>query len=243
MPKKNLAIIGGSSLISHAAECVRNSRIINRTVVSTDSEEIAEHAMSLGLEVPFLRPVELSGDEVTDWPVFYHCLQWLKDNEGYMPDIVVHLRVTSPFAFKSVSRGPGGVSANWIYLRREDVIDKVVAMLKEKEDLDFVRTVEPVRDTPYKMWRLEGYRLIPFVNSDEAEIYNMPRQMIPPIYLQNGYVDAARYRTIMEKKSMNGDKIGAYILDCDYMVDIDRYSDIELGELLYGEIIGGRRDR
>lgn len=237
IPKKNLTPIAGRSLFYHASECVKKSKSIQRTIVSTDSEEIAIHARSLGLETPFLRPAELAKDDTTDWPTFYHCLQWLRNIEGYVPEIVVHLRVTSPFAFKRVRNGPGGISANWVYIPRETVIDDVVMMLKEKEELDSVRSVELVRDTPYKMWRIEEDCLVPILNVDVKEIYNLPRQKIPPVYLQNGYVDVTRYHTIMEKRSMNGDKIGAYILDCDYLVDIDQYSDIDMGELLYQHIM------
>jgi len=237
VPKKNMAEIGGRSLICHAAECVKNSKAVKRTIVSTDSGEIAVEARSLGLEVPFVRPAELATDETMDWPVFYHCLKWLKDNENYTPEIIVHLRVTSPFAFKMVGSDPGDFRHNWVSVKREEVIDKTVAMLAKMPDVDSVRTIELVRDTPYKMWHLEDGRIVPFIKTAEKEIYNQPRQKIPPAYLQNGYVDVARYKTIMEKKSMNGDNIGGYVLDCDYFIDIDRYADIELGDLIYRQLM------
>lgn len=239
LPKKNLVAMAGRSLFSYAAECVRNSKEIDRTVVSTDSDEIAAHARALGLEVPFLRPADLAMDDTPDWPVFHHCLQWLKDHDGYTPEIVVHLRVTSPWAFKRTRNGPGGLAANWSAVPRETVIDAAVAMIKANEELDSVRSVQLVRHTPYKMWRIEGHRLTPLLDVDVSEIYNQPRQKVPPVYLQNGYVDAARYRTVMEAKSMNGRKIGAYVVDCDHLVDIDRYSDVEIGERLYQEIVKG----
>ncbi|OGL15628.1 MAG: hypothetical protein A3K12_13495 [Candidatus Rokubacteria bacterium RIFCSPLOWO2_12_FULL_71_19] len=239
LPKKNLVTIAGRSLFSLAAECVKNSQEIDRTVVSTDSGEIAAHARALGLEVPFLRPADLAMDDTPDWPVFHHCLQWLKDHEGYAPEIVVHLRVTSPWAFKRTRNGPGGLAANWTAVPRERVVDAAVAMLKANEDLDSVRSVELVRDTPYKMWRIEGHRLMPLLDVGVSEIYNVPRQKLPPVYLQNGYVDAARHHTVMEAKSMSGRTIGAYVVDCDHLVDIDGYADVDIGERLYQEIVKG----
>ncbi|MBL7070831.1 MAG: acylneuraminate cytidylyltransferase family protein [Candidatus Omnitrophica bacterium] len=237
VPKKNLVEIGGKSLLYYAAECVKNSKVIERTVLSTDSGEIAAQARSLGLEVPFMRSAELATDETTDWPVFNHCMEWLKDNDRYVPDIVVHLRVTSPFAFKMHGGPTGDFSRNWICVKREEIIDGVVNMLAERPELDSVRTVELVRSTPYKMWRMEGGVIKPVIRTSEKEIYNQPRQKIPPAYLQNGYVDAARYSTIMRKKSMNGETIGGYVLDCDYFVDIDGYADIELGDLIYRQLM------
>lgn len=237
VPKKNLTTIGGRTLLYYAAECIKKSRSITRTVVSTDSEEIAEQVRELGLEVPFLRPSELAQDDTTDWPVFHHCLHWLGDNQGYTPDLVVHLRVTSPFAFKRLEQSKNSFPENWIYIEREKIIDDAVDMLKERSEFDSVRTVGLVRDTPYKMWRIEDGILKIFVHSDVKEIYNQPRQNIPPVYLQNGYIDVTRYNTIMNKKSMCGNVIGAYVLECDYLVDIDQYEDIELGELLYNLIM------
>jgi len=238
--KKNLTQIGNSTLFYYAAECIKESEMINRTIVSTDSNEIADHARILGLEVPFLRPSELAGDDVTDWPVFMHSLQWLEKNEGYRPDIIVHLRVTSPFAFKRIDSSKSNFPENWAYIKREQIIDKMIPMLVENPEMDSIRTVELVRDTPYKMWKIENGILKPFIQSDIKEIYNQPRQKIPPAYLQNGYVDVTRYNTIVKKKSMNGDIIGSSILDCDYFVDIDQYSDIELGELMFQQIIMGK---
>lgn len=239
LPRKNLVTMAGRSLFSYAAECVRNSREIDRTVVSTDSDEIAAHARALGMEVPFLRPADLAMDDTPDWPVFHHCLQWLKDHEGYTPEIVVHLRVTSPWAFKRTGHGPGGLAANWSPVPRETVVDAGVAMLEADEELDSVRSVELVRGTPYKMWRIEGRRLVPLLGVEVSEIYNVPRQKLPPVYLQNGYVDAVRCRTVMEARSMTGRTIGAYVVDCDHLVDIDGYADVEIGERLYQEIVKG----
>ena len=98
-----------------------------------------------------------------------------------------------------------------------------------------MRTVELVHDTPYKMWNYEDGRLVPLFN--EKEIYNRPRQKLPKVYLQNGYADVTWYKTILEKNSMTGDKIGGYVLNCDYFIDIDSYADVEIGELIYGKIL------
>ena len=238
-PGKNLAKVGGKSLFEHAASVLNKTKTVNRIIVSTDSEKIAEHAQTIGLEVPFMRPAELAEDAVTDCPVFQHALSWLKNTDNYIPDIIVQVAIVAPFAFKRNQEGTGNMSSTWNYIPRDTIIDQVVSMLSEKKGLDSVRTVHIQRETPYTMWKFDGDQIHPFIDTMAEEIYNMPRQKHPPVYLQNGYAIASRYQTIMEKNSMHGEAIGGYVVDCDYFVDIDHYEDIELAELLYQQIMKG----
>ena len=88
----------------------RKSKYINRIIVSTEDDEIAQIARELGAEVPFVQsPVELALDDVLDLPVFQHCLRWLQENEGYTPDLVVHLRPTAPL--RTVSHIDGAMNS------------------------------------------------------------------------------------------------------------------------------------
>ena len=106
-----------------------------RVVVSTDDEEIASVARECGAEVPFLRPAELAQDNSLDLPVFEHALKWLKENEGYRPDVVVQLRPTSP-------------------IRPCDCVDNAISILLEHPRADCVRGVVPAGQNPHKMWRI-----------------------------------------------------------------------------------------
>jgi Trk K+ transport system NAD-binding subunit len=72
------------------------ARLVDRVVVSTDDDEIAAVARDCGAEVPFIRPAELAEDTTPDLPVFQHALAWLREHEGWVPEIVVQLRPTSP---------------------------------------------------------------------------------------------------------------------------------------------------
>jgi N-acylneuraminate cytidylyltransferase len=98
--------------------------------VSTDDAEIAQVAREHGAEVPFLRPRELAQDDTPDLPVFRHALMWFDEHEAWQPELVVHLRPTSP-------------------LRRPDDIDRAVAMLDEHADADSVRAVAEPLENPY----------------------------------------------------------------------------------------------
>ena len=62
IPRKNIADICGKPLIAYAIEVALNTPEISTVFVSTDDNEIAEIAKSLGAEVPFLRPAYLADD-------------------------------------------------------------------------------------------------------------------------------------------------------------------------------------
>lgn len=213
VPKKNIRLLVGKPLITYTIEEAKKSKYIDRIIVSTDDEEIARVAKQLGAEVPFLRPKELAEDNAPDLLVLKHALTWLEKNEGYRPEIIVHLRPTAP-------------------LRRVEHIDKGIEMLLNS-DADSVRSVCLSPKHPNKMWRIgEGY-LIPFLPEARVEeSYNLPRQRLPPVYIQNGSVDVTRRSTIFEKNSMTGDMTKAFIMEENESVNINTLIDFELAEIL-----------
>ena len=206
IPRKNIKSFAGYPLIAYSIAAGLQSELTTRVIVSTDDEEIAEVARAWGAETPFLRPAEFAADNTTDLPVFRHAVQWLKDNEGYEPDIVLQLRPTSP--------------ARPIHL-----VDDAVRLLMEHPEADSVRGVVPSGENPHKMWRLDpesGYMhgLLKVDGIDEP--YNAPRQKLPVIYWQTGHIDAIRpERTFMAGDSMSGKNILPLFLDPDFTIDID----------------------
>ena len=96
IPEKNLRKVGGRSLIEHSARTAAALSWIDRTVLSTDDEKIAEEGRSCGLEAPFLRPAELAGDFSPTVEAWRHA--WLASEEHYSCrfDISVLLQPTTP---------------------------------------------------------------------------------------------------------------------------------------------------
>jgi CMP-N-acetylneuraminic acid synthetase len=189
--------------IAHAL----SAKAVTRTIISTDSPEYAAIARQYGAEAPFLRPPEISGDMATDLEAFQHALNWLKENEGYLPDVCVHLRPTHP-------------------VRNPADIDRMVGILAGNPELDSVRSVAPAPETPFKMWFREPTGLLrPVVECDVPEAYNQPRQRLPQTYLQNASIDVVRARVILEQNSMTGRRIFGYVMDANY--DIDEEAQLE----------------
>ena len=97
VPHKNIYKLGGYPLIAYTIQVALDASSVTRAVVSTDDKQIAGIAKSFGAEVPFLRPTALSGDDSTDNGFFLHMINWFLEHEGFVPDLIVHLRPTSPF--------------------------------------------------------------------------------------------------------------------------------------------------
>jgi YrbI family 3-deoxy-D-manno-octulosonate 8-phosphate phosphatase len=212
LPRKNIRRLHGHPLAAYSIASGLAARSVSRVIMSTDDEEIADIARQYGAEVPFMRPAELASDTAPDYPLFDHALTWLRENENYVPDIVVQLRPTTPF-------------------RPKGMIDEAVAILQSDPAADCVRGVTIPKQTPYKMWRpgANGY-ILPLIDTDFVEPYNMPRQKLPTAYFQTGHVDVIRTTTITQKKSLTGDLVRPIMLDPNYSVDIDTLADFELAE-------------
>lgn len=218
LPRKNLFEFLGRPLIAWSIDAGRHAKLVSRTIVSTDSEEIAAVAVDAGGEVPFLRPEELAGDLVRDLPVFEHALAWLKRSEGYVPDYVVQLRPTSPV------RPPG-------------LIDDGIQRLVEAPDAHSLRVVCEPANNPYKMWRIEGGLLVPLVSSGIPEQYNQPRQVLPAAYWQIGVLDVIRTRTITEMGSMSGVRIVPMVVESTMAADIDDLASLKRAEELARRLV------
>lgn len=214
IPRKNIIPVAGKPLIAYTIMEATKSRYIDRVIVSTDDEEIVEISKKYGADVPFLRPKRLARDKTPDLPVFLHTLKWLKRNQNYIPNLIVHLRPTSP-------------------LRKAEHIDDAIDILKNNKNADSIRGVCIPYQTPFKMWRITGRYMKPLLKFKKLkELYNTPRQLLPLVYWQNGHIEVTRYDTITKKHSMTGDRILPYVMDPEYSIDIDSELNIKLTEII-----------
>ncbi len=201
---KNIRLINNKPMMAYSIEHALNSKLINRVIVSTDSEEYAEIARQYGAEVPFIRPAEYATDTALDIDVFRHALSFLKETEGYEADIVVQLRPTYPY------RDPAD-------------IDAMIQLMIDDLQTDAVRSVMLNEVVPHKMWYMADDNQITPILTDIPEAYNMPRQQLPKTYYQNGNVDVLRPANIFEMNSMTGKKIKGY--EMKEMYDVDTEAD------------------
>ncbi len=212
LPRKNIKSLDGYPLIGYSIAAALNAKLVNRTVVTTDDPEIGDLAKELGAEVPFLRPAEFALDDTRDLPVFQHALKWFSEQEDYYPDIVVQLRPTSPF-------------------RPPELIDEAIQVLLNNTGATSVRGVVPSKQNPFKMWTIEpDGNMVPLLETEFEEPFNMPRQELPPTFWQTGHVDVIKAETIING-SMSGLEVYAYQIDPQFSVDLDNLLDWQRAEM------------
>jgi len=220
VPNKNIRLINDKPMLAYSIEHALKSKMINRVILSTDSEEYARIGREYGAETPFIRPAEYATDTALDIDVFYHCLTYLKEKENYEADIVVQLRPTYP-------------------IREVTDIDTMIEMLIQNPDADSVRSMSLAKEIPYKMWKKDLNGEIHPVVSEIKECYNMPRQQLPTAYYQNACIDVVRGAVILNQKSMSGNKILGYEMKDNYDIDTEEEMKIAHDRLNIGQ--GGRR--
>jgi CMP-N,N'-diacetyllegionaminic acid synthase len=217
IPRKNLATVAGLPLIVHSIRHAIEAACIDRIIVSTDDPEIAGEARAAGAEVPFMRPSELAGDEVLDLPVFDHSVKWLEENEGEIPDAIVHLRPTTPY-------------------RRVEWLQDAVELLRRNSQATSVRSVSPPKQHPYRMFRIGPSDFLePIMIAEHPSPHVLRRQDLPSLLYYNCVVDVTRASTLKEHRSMTGPRILPYIMNSDDVIDIDTKGDLAVAEILMGQ--------
>ncbi|TSC74748.1 MAG: N-acylneuraminate cytidylyltransferase [Parcubacteria group bacterium Gr01-1014_44] len=214
LPKKNIRLLGGKPLISHSIEVALQSKLIDRVVVSTDSEEIAAVAKAAGAEVPFLRPAELAQDLTPNAPVVEHCLTWLKEHENYSPDLIVFLYPTGPF-------------------RTVEEIEEAINILENHPEADSLRSMVEPHHSPYKMWKPQGDYVRPFVENFDGpkDFHTSARQLLPKVYKSTPDIHVFKVAMFWDKKSTIGEVVLPYYLKRP-TIDIDHQLDLEIAEFL-----------
>jgi CMP-N-acetylneuraminic acid synthetase len=211
VPRKNVRLLGGRPLLAYTAEAARKARRLSRVVLSTEDPEIAEIGRRFGLEVPFLRPVDLARDETPMLPVVQHALRWLED-QGEQFDAVCLLQPTSP-------------------LRQPEDIDGCLERL-EATQADSVITVlaVPAEHNPHWVYFLGEDGCIRLATGEAAPISR--RQDLPLAFHREGSVYVVRRDVVLIQNSLYGASIVGYEIDAGRSVNLDSLEDWARAERL-----------
>ncbi len=208
IPGKNIAPLLGKPLISYTVKAAKESKLLTRCIVSTDSEEIAAIARSDGAEVPFLRPPELATDSALALDVLRQAITWFQECERQTFDYVMMLQPTSP-------------------LRTGEDIDACIRIAAE-DDADSVFSMKRIPDfAPEKLKLVVGGEIRPFFQEERGQ--SAPRHKGPEVYKRNGAIYLTKTVLIM-RGDMFGQKSMAYVMPEGCSVDINEPADLELAE-------------
>jgi CMP-N-acetylneuraminic acid synthetase len=214
VPGKNLRSLAGRTLLDYAAGAARESGVLDRLILSTDSEDIAATGRSAGLEIPFMRPAALAQDDTPMLPVVQHAVDALS-RSGWTPDVVVLLQPTSP-------------------LRRAGHIQDAVRLLCESGADSVVTVVEiPRHMSPDYVMRIEAGVLRPFLPEGSRVAR---RQDARPAYVRDGTVYAFRRTTLERFATIYGEDCRPLVLDAAESLSIDSPADWAAAE----RVLAGR---
>jgi CMP-N-acetylneuraminic acid synthetase len=211
VPGKNLRKVGGRSLIEHAAHTAAALSWIDRTVLSTDDEEIAEEGRRCGLDVPFLRPAELAGDLSPMVEAWRHA--WLASEEHYGChfDISLLLQPTTPLR------------------RPEDVERTVRAMVESGHRAAATVSRVPGHYTPEKIVKLDDEGCLTFCTEQGAR--HTARQTVPPYYFRNGICYSVTRDTVVRDGQIAERDCLGVVID-EPIANIDEPIELEWAEFL-----------
>jgi len=207
---KNIILYKNKPLIYHSIQIALKSKLVNRVIVSTDSIKYAKLSTKFGAEVPFLRPKIISKDSSNDSGWIFHSIDYLINKEKYYPDLIIHLRPTSPNReIKTFEKG-----IKWF--------------LKNKDSSTSMRSVSIFSQPPQKLFQIKKKFLTGFFNKKyKGEYHSRPRQDYPKTYLPNGYIDILKTSYILKSKKIYGNKILSYVTSP--ILDIDTKQDLKYG--------------
>ncbi|MDP6109163.1 MAG: acylneuraminate cytidylyltransferase family protein [Rhodospirillales bacterium] len=221
VPGKNIKPLAGKPLIGHTIEIAQASKHISRTVVATDSPDIANVARQFGADVPFNRLAEHSGVIDRAYDVYRYFIDQLKKLEDYRPDIMVFLFGTS-------------------YSKTVDEVDAAIHKLIETR-CDWVFTVTEADHHPYRMFtpQGEGDRMVNFCTDVKSFDIWGNRQELPPTYRINGNAFVTWTENIENHTTYNVDQVDFTDADIRYVLcpqetsmDIDTSLDFDFAEFM-----------
>jgi CMP-N,N'-diacetyllegionaminic acid synthase len=199
-PGKNLARLGGVSLLARTIRCALASRYVDRVVASTDATDIAIEAVSSGAEVPFMRPTHLAKDDTPSNAVVRHVIEQL----GLTKEWLVLLQPTSP-------------------LRSPEDIDACLELASSCPEASVAVSVQALHKPPHWMfWRKSDGTLAPLVEAGERP---HRRQDAPAACLLNGAVYVATVPTFLAS-GFRLDGALSHMMPAERSIDIDSAKDL-----------------
>jgi CMP-N,N'-diacetyllegionaminic acid synthase len=215
VPQKNVVPLGGKPLLAWPIATAREVGYVDRTIVSTDDEEIARVARECGAEM-YRRPARLATDSALVVDALRDLIARLAD-EGESARIMVLLEATCPF-------------------RTAADVEACLELLV-RDDRDSVATFNGAELNPYRAWRIGDDGPTPFIAGADPW---QPRQSLPAAYQLNGAAYAFRTdRLPSDAPGLLYGRSAAVIIPAERCLDIDTAFDLAIAETLLSR--GGLR--
>ena len=208
VPRKNIKPLCGKPLISWSINAALKSKFINRLIVSTDDQEIANVSKAIGAEVPFLRPSSLAADNSLQIDSIKHAINFV-EAEGESYEIIVVLQPTTP-------------------LRKTSDIDGSLKLLIDSGADSVISVCDVGGKHPSTLYlKSSSTKIEPYINSNKKGVL---RQQFNEVLWRNGAIYAMKRDVLMKMNSLYGDNIVGYKMEEKNSFNIDTLFDWELTE-------------
>lgn len=211
---KNIRQVNGRALVEYTLIAAKQSRTLNKIIISTDMQEVVQLANRYGLGGDPLRPASLATDTTTDEQLIRYYLEEHIKPTPEESGLIVYLRPTTPF-------------------KTGNIIDSAVEKMLENENAVALRSVHMVEGSENPAWQ---YREIDgkLVNLSKLLKIEIPsrRQDLPGIFAVNGVVDIVRYQGLKLPLNLFWDADQYLVLDKSDSIDIDTELDLEIANIM-----------
>jgi CMP-N,N'-diacetyllegionaminic acid synthase len=207
VPRKNLAVLGGRTLVRRALETALTASCFGCVALSSEDDDILAEAAGLNA-LRILRPAALAADGALAYDVAIHALTVL-EHERPRFDALAIVQCTSPFTAPEDLAGA------------LELLDRTGA-----ESVVSVVRLEAAQH-PLKLKVLEGDRLLPYLEDDRMA----PSHQLPPVWVRNGSIYASR-RGVLERGLLIGDDVRGFVMPAERSLDIDTEKDLAVAEFL-----------
>lgn len=211
LPNKNIKKLKGKPLIYYTIKAALNSKLIEKSILSTDSKKISNISKKFGIEVPFLRPKYLASDKTHHPEVLEHAVSYLEKKNKEFYDIVVMLQPTSPF-------------------RKSIHIDLAIKKFLKQKNKSLI-SVKKQDYPPWWMFKIHKSQLKTNFSWKNKNVFNMERQEFPSLYRPNGAIYVTTRKNLKITKSLvNLTSCGFYLMNAIDSIDIDTALDLKIAE-------------
>ena len=206
VPDKNIQLLWGIPLLTIAIKCAKATRLFDKIIVSTDSQQYAEVALEAGAEIPFLRPQNLAGANSKIDDVIENLIQ--HTNESVSWDTICLLEPTSP-------------------MRTPDLIEICYQKMEGDKKADSCLSVNkvPLKYNPVKQLAVNESGNIEKYNAGNPFIIN--RQELKQTFIRNGGGYIIKLNAFKKFKSFIGEK-ALFHLNTEDLISIDSPADMQI---------------
>lgn len=208
LPQKNILDLGGKPLIAWAIEAAQKSGVIDRLVLSTESQEVADIARQYGADVPFIRPEKLAKDPAGVSDVCLHALQKLRE-QGDEYDTIVAMLPTCPF-------------------RSAQDIRQAMQLYQDRQ-AQFLLSVSEFSHTPFAALNANEQG---FVKPFFTEHWGKRSQLLPTAYRPNGAIHIMDVAAFEKAQTYIAEPLLSYVMPASRSIDIDNIEDLEFARFL-----------